>query len=61
MAKAIAGESGVPLLAYNSTDFDVIVGGVGAKRVRAVFDEARKLVGPPPWLTAHLLAQLVLL
>mmetsp|Transcript_12892 Transcript_12892/g.38943 ORF Transcript_12892/g.38943 Transcript_12892/m.38943 type:complete len:1018 (-) Transcript_12892:2774-5827(-) len=43
MAKAIAGESGVPLLAYNSTDFDVIVGGVGAKRVRAVFDEARKL------------------
>jgi cell division protease FtsH len=42
LAKAIAGEAGVPFLYASGADFVEMYVGVGAKRIRKLFDEARK-------------------
>ena len=42
MAKALAGEAGVPFFAVNGADFVEMYVGVGASRVRALFQKARK-------------------
>ena len=42
IAKAIAGEAGVPFLSVSGSDFMEMYVGVGAKRVRELFDAARK-------------------
>lgn len=42
LAKAIAGEAGVPFFFASGSDFVEMFVGVGAKRVRAMFEEARK-------------------
>lgn len=42
LAKAIAGEAGVPFFSASGSDFVEMFVGVGAKRVRAMFEEARK-------------------
>jgi cell division protease FtsH len=41
LARAIAGEAGVPFYAVNGSDFDDQYMGVGARRVRQLFDDAR--------------------
>lgn len=43
LAKAIAGESGVPFLYLNASNCIEIYAGTGAKRVRELFKEAKKL------------------
>lgn len=42
LAKAVAGEAGVPFFSISGSDFVEMFVGVGAKRVRALFDEAKK-------------------
>ena len=42
MAIALAGEAGVPFFAVNGADFVEMYVGVGASRVRALFQKARK-------------------
>lgn len=42
MAKALAGEAGVPFFAVNGADFVEMYVGVGAGRVRSLFKKARK-------------------
>lgn len=42
LARAIAGESGVNFIFCSGSDFDEMYAGVGAKRVRELFKEARK-------------------
>ncbi len=42
MARALAGEAGVPFYAVNGADFVEMYVGVGASRVRALFRKARK-------------------
>ena len=42
MAKALAGEAGVPFFAVNGADFVEMYVGVGASRVRSLFHKARK-------------------
>lgn len=42
MAKAIAGEAGVPFFSMSGSDFVEMYVGVGAKRVRELFKEAKK-------------------
>ena len=42
LAKAIAGEAGVPFFSISGSDFVEMFVGVGASRVRDLFDEARK-------------------
>lgn len=42
MARALAGEAGVPFFAVNGADFVEMYVGVGASRVRALFQAARK-------------------
>lgn len=42
LAKAIAGETNVPFFSANGSDFIEMYAGVGAKRVRELFAEARK-------------------
>ena len=42
MARALAGEAGVPFFAVNGADFVEMYVGVGASRVRALFRKARK-------------------
>ena len=42
MAKAIAGESGVPFYAVSGSDFVQMYVGVGASRVRQLFNKAKK-------------------
>ena len=42
MAKAIAGEAGVPFFATSGSEFVEIYVGVGAKRMRSLFEKARK-------------------
>ncbi len=42
LARAVAGEAGVPFLFMNGSDFEEMLVGVGAKRVRELFDEARE-------------------
>ena len=43
MARAVAGEAGVPFLAITSSSFVELFVGVGASRVRDLFADARKL------------------
>ncbi|MDE0269491.1 MAG: ATP-dependent zinc metalloprotease FtsH [Acidimicrobiaceae bacterium] len=43
IAKAVAGEAGVPFLSVTGSDFMEMFVGVGASRVRDLFDSARKL------------------
>lgn len=43
LAKAVAGEAGVNFLSYSGSDFVEMFVGLGAKRVRAMYDEAEKL------------------
>ena len=42
LAKAVAGESGVPFFALSGSDFVDTFVGVGASRVRDLFDQARR-------------------
>jgi len=42
LARAIAGESGVNFIFCSGSDFDEMYAGVGAKRVRSLFKDARK-------------------
>lgn len=42
LAKAVAGEAGVPFFYAAGSEFDEVFVGVGAKRVRALFAEAKK-------------------
>jgi ATP-dependent metalloprotease len=42
LARAVAGEAGVPFFACSGSDFDEVYVGVGAKRVRDLFSEAKK-------------------
>jgi cell division protease FtsH len=43
LARAVAGEAGVPFFALSGSDFVETFVGVGAARVRSVFDQARKV------------------
>ena len=43
LAKAVAGEAGVPFLSISGSDFVEMFVGVGAGRVRNLFEEAKKL------------------
>lgn len=43
LAKAVAGEANVPFFSCNGADFIELVGGSGPKRVRELFEEARKV------------------
>ena len=45
MARAVAGEAGVPFFFVSASEFEDIFVGVGAKRVRELFQVARKSVG----------------
>ena len=42
LAKAVAGEAGVPFFSMSGSDFVEMFVGVGASRVRSLFDEAKK-------------------
>jgi len=42
LARAVAGEAGVPFLFASGSEFDEMFVGVGAKRVRELFATARK-------------------
>ena len=48
LAKAIAGEAGVPFFSAAGTEFMEMFVGVGASRVRDMFQKARKNVCPCP-------------
>lgn len=43
LARAVAGEAGVPFFSVNASEFVEIFAGVGASRVRSLFDTARKV------------------
>lgn len=43
LARAIAGEAGVPFLSMSGSDFVEMFVGVGASRVRELFDDAKKM------------------
>ncbi len=43
LARAVAGEAGVPFLAISGSDFMELYVGVGASRVRDLFEQARKM------------------
>ena len=43
IARAVAGEAGVPFLSVTGSDFMEMFVGVGASRVRDLFNEARKM------------------
>ena len=42
LAKAIAGESGVPFISIAASEFVELFVGVGASRVRALFEKAKE-------------------
>ena len=42
LARAVAGEAGVPFFSISGSDFVEMFGGVGASRVRDLFDQAKK-------------------
>ena len=42
LAKAVAGEAGVPFIVISGAEFDEVYVGVGASRVRALFHDARQ-------------------
>ncbi|EMS51763.1 ATP-dependent zinc metalloprotease FTSH 5, mitochondrial [Triticum urartu] len=43
LARAMAGEAGVPFFACSGSDFEEVYVGLGAKRVREIFDSAKQL------------------
>ncbi len=43
LARAVAGESGVPFFSINGSEFIELFVGVGASRVRELFEEAKKV------------------
>ncbi len=43
LAKAVAGEAGVQFLSISGSDFVELYVGVGASRVRDLFDQAKKV------------------
>jgi cell division protease FtsH len=43
LARAVAGESGVPFFSINGSEFIELFVGVGAARVRELFEEAKKV------------------
>ena len=43
IAKAVAGEAGVPFISMSGSEFIEMFAGLGASRVRKLFDRARKL------------------
>lgn len=45
LARAIAGEASVPFFFVSGSEFDEIFVGMGARRVRKLFEDARKHVG----------------
>ncbi len=51
LAKAIAGEAGVPFFSVAGTEFMEMFVGVGAARVRDMFQQARKNVSAGPGTT----------
>lgn len=44
MARALAGEAGVPFITASGSEFEEVFVGVGAKRIRQLFADARKQV-----------------
>lgn len=46
LAKAVAGEAGVPFFSISGSDFVEMFVGVGASRVRDLFDQAKRLLLP---------------
>ncbi|OEH75639.1 afg3 ATPase family [Cyclospora cayetanensis] len=50
LAKAVAGEAGVPFFSISGSDFVELFVGVGASRVRELFDEARKAAPSIIWI-----------
>ena len=42
LAKAVAGEAGVPFFSISGSDFVEMFVGVGASRVRSLFEDAKK-------------------
>ena len=43
LARAVAGEAGVPFFSISASEFIEMIVGVGAQRVRSLFDEAKKV------------------
>ena len=43
LAKGVAGESNVPFLSINGSEFEEVYVGLGARRVRKLFEQARKM------------------
>lgn len=43
LAKAVAGEAGVPFFSISGSDFVEMFVGVGASRVRDLFEDAKKM------------------
>ena len=54
LAKAVAGEAGVPFFSISGSDFVEMFVGVGASRVRDLFEEAKKNANKLMWFTAML-------
>lgn len=54
LAKAVAGEAGVPFFSISGSDFVEMFVGVGASRVRDLFDQAKK-VHPASYLSMRLM------
>ena len=44
LARAVAGEAGVPFFSRSASEFEEMLVGMGARRVRDLFDAARKVV-----------------
>ena len=54
LARAVAGEAGVPFFSINGSEFVEMFVGVGAARVRDLFVEGRQVVGDGHMLTIDL-------
>ena len=51
LAKAVAGEAGVPFMSISGSDFVEMFVGVGASRVRDLFDQAKQTRAVPSFLS----------